>query len=268
MPVQPEEEVVHDAEVVPEDLSDKRYEGGSEMVRQQAAAPTLFQTDDPTEVIRRASTVATELAAIIRKQGLFTNISGNEHVQVEAWQTCGSMLGVFPVESWTRQVDGPSSYDGEKGPWGYESRYEAVTITGAVVGAGVARCTRGESKWKNRDDFSLESMAQTRATSKALKAPLGWIVALAGYKPTPAEEMTSVEPEQQGPPFGPAASPQLEESLVKAMDVLLGEHDPTMVHGKIKEDAGGYLPRIAARALVHAAAEYRRINPLQEDASA
>lgn len=260
--VQPDDEEVHDAEVVETDHTGREIE-----VVQRQAAPTLFQTDDPAEVISRASKVATELSAIIKKQGLFTNISGNEHVQVEAWQTCGSMLGVFPVESWTREVKGPDSYDGSKGPWGYESRYEAVTIGGAVVGAGVARCTRGENKWKGRDDFSLESMAQTRATSKALKAPLGWIVALAGYKPTPAEEMTSVQPDQ-GPPFGPAASRELDDSLRRALGILVGTSADTIVYDAIEHDAGGYIPRVAARAVVHAAAEYRKNNSPQEEASA
>ncbi len=33
-------------------------------------------------------------------------------------------------------------------------------------------------------------MAQTRATSKAMRIPLSWVMVLAGYSPTPAEEMT------------------------------------------------------------------------------
>ena len=32
-------------------------------------------------------------------------------------------------------------------------------------------------------------MAQTRATSKALRQPLGFVITLAGFDPTPAEEM-------------------------------------------------------------------------------
>jgi hypothetical protein len=36
-------------------------------------------------------------------------------------------------------------------------------------------------------------MAQTRATSKALKGPLGFVISLAGYQTTPAEEMTFIE---------------------------------------------------------------------------
>ena len=37
--------------------------------------------------------------------------------------------------------------------------------------------------------FQLSSMAQTRACSKALRNVLAWVVVLAGYKPTPAEEL-------------------------------------------------------------------------------
>lgn len=37
--------------------------------------------------------------------------------------------------------------------------------------------------------FQLRSMAQTRAGAKALRNALAWVVVLAGFKPTPAEEM-------------------------------------------------------------------------------
>ena len=37
--------------------------------------------------------------------------------------------------------------------------------------------------------FQLRSMAQTRAAAKALRNALAWVVVLAGYRPTPAEEM-------------------------------------------------------------------------------
>lgn len=40
--------------------------------------------------------------------------------------------------------------------------------------------------------FQLRSMAQTRAGAKALRNALGWVVVLAGYKPTPAEEMDNI----------------------------------------------------------------------------
>lgn len=41
--------------------------------------------------------------------------------------------------------------------------------------------------------FQLRSMAQTRASAKALRNVFAWVVVLAGYRPTPAEEMTGNE---------------------------------------------------------------------------
>ena len=40
--------------------------------------------------------------------------------------------------------------------------------------------------------FQLASMAQTRANAKVLRNVLSWVAVLAGYRPTPAEEMEAV----------------------------------------------------------------------------
>jgi hypothetical protein len=72
---------------------------------------------------------------------------------------------------------------------GWEARVEARTLAGQVVGAAEAECLRTEKTWSSRDDYALRSMAQTRAVSKALRGPLGFVVTLAGYEATPAEEM-------------------------------------------------------------------------------
>lgn len=44
--------------------------------------------------------------------------------------------------------------------------------------------------------FQLRSMAQTRASAKALRNVLAWVVVLAGYRPTPAEEMITEQREE------------------------------------------------------------------------
>ena len=58
-------------------------------------------------------------------------------------------------------------------------------------------------------EFQLRSMAQTRAGSKALRNVLAWVAVLAGYKPTPAEEIVDmiVEPKAEAPatPVTPVA---------------------------------------------------------------
>lgn len=45
--------------------------------------------------------------------------------------------------------------------------------------------------------FQLRSMAQTRACAKVLRQVLAWVVVLAGYKATPAEEMTGTQDHQK-----------------------------------------------------------------------
>jgi hypothetical protein len=97
---------------------------------------------------------------------------------VEGWTLLGTMLGVFPVCEWTRKLDD-----------GWEARVVAKTLAGQTVGAAEAECLRSERSWSSRDDYALRSMAQTRATSKALRQPLGFVVTLAGFEATPAEEM-------------------------------------------------------------------------------
>jgi hypothetical protein len=138
----------------------------------------LFGTADPAEVVARATATADALIQVVRSKHLIKRIGNSDHVLVEAWTLLGAMLGVFPVCQWTRKLED-----------GWEARVVAQTLSGAIVGAAEAECLRSESNWKNRDDYALRSMAQTRATSKAMRAPLGFIVQLAGFNPTPAEEM-------------------------------------------------------------------------------
>lgn len=169
-------ETVVDAEVVDEP--------GAELEVQRDHSATLFRTDDPVQVLAKATETADALADVLKSRKLTSSIQGRDHVNVEGWQTLGSMLGVTPVCVWTRPLDN-----------GWEARVEARTLDGRVVGAAEAMCTRSERSWKNRDDYALRSMAQTRATSKALASPLRFVITLAGYEGTPAEEMTFAEPE-------------------------------------------------------------------------
>lgn len=145
----------------------------------QAQPVGLFGTNEPAAVVEKATSVANALKAVIVKQGLVSKISGKEYPRCEAWTLLGTMLGVFPVTVWTKQLDD-----------GWEARVEAKTRDGATIGAAEAQCLRSEKNWSNRDDFALRSMAQTRATAKCLRMPLGFVMTLAGFEATPAEEMS------------------------------------------------------------------------------
>lgn len=202
-----------DAELVEEEPTEVTEDGhlhhGTDLApveqQQTGAAVNLFATDDPEAVIEKASAHAKALNRVVRDQGLISNIQGSEHIKVEGWTLLGSMLGVFPITEWTRPV---VDEDGKKVGW--EARVEARTRAGEVVGAAEAECLRSESNWSGRDDYALRSMAQTRATSKALRMPLGFVVQLAGYNPTPAEEMPGSWPHE---PAGPQSVPDKKRAV-------------------------------------------------------
>jgi len=156
---------------------------GVELVPVVASAPTtLFRSEDPNEIVTAVAETANALAAVIKKQRLAVSISGRSYVRVEGWTMLGTMLGVYPVCTWTRKLEN-----------GWEARVEARTRDGAIVGAAEAECLRSERSWASRDDYALRSMAQTRATSKALRQPLGFVMAVGGFETTPAEEMPPPE---------------------------------------------------------------------------
>lgn len=144
----------------------------------------LLHGSNSTAKLAHAMEVATALADVIHKQNLYKNISGKKHVLVEGWELLGSLLGVFPVVEWTRQTEN-----------GWEARVVAKTLDGNEVGSAEMMCTRDENRWKTADDYAIRSMAQTRAISKALRGPLGFVMKLAGYEPTPEGEI----PEEGAP---------------------------------------------------------------------
>jgi hypothetical protein len=59
-----------------------------------------------------------------------------------------------------------------------------------VISRASAECgAPGEERWHDADDYAKRSMAATRATSKACRLAFSWIMTLAGYEATPAEEI-------------------------------------------------------------------------------
>ena len=145
----------------------------------------VMPIDGPRQVIEKATEIATQLASIIKDRKLFNVIKGREFVRVEGWNTLGAMLGILP-----REVSVVKLEDGS-----YEATVELIrTSDGAVVGRASSLCGMDEI-WADRAEYARRSMAVTRATGKAFRLGFSWIMSLAGYEPTPAEEMPS-EPEK------------------------------------------------------------------------
>jgi len=202
--------VTAEAEVVDAEA----VEIGQELELAHSSAVSLFGTNDPGEVLKRATATAKPLADVIKRQKLHKRIGDKEHVLVEGWTLLGSMLGVFPVCVWTKPLENGT---------GWEARVEARTRDGQLIGAAEAMCTRAESTWKGRDEYAIRSMAQTRATSKALRQPLGFVIQLAGFEPMPAEEAETTTAASAGDKKAADKPAARGQSTTKAGDRSAGE---------------------------------------------
>ena len=177
----------------------EEHQNGDETHYPEVRRLNLFDTQEPAEIIQRASDYASALADVIKQKKLFTKIGDKEHVLVEGWTLLGSMLGVFPVLVECEAGVFPDKTKPNVPTAtvnGYYAIVEARLMDGTVVGKAKALCLRNESRWAKADDYAIASMAQTRATSKALRQPLGFVVTLAGFAATPAEEI----PRESGAP--------------------------------------------------------------------
>lgn len=132
-----------------------------------------------------ASVADTKRMAIVLKKhivdnNLYAEIAKKNYVMVEGWQFAGGLLGLSPIIKSVKEIS--------KNKW----LAKAVIIerkTGNEVGVGYALCSKEESKKSSFDEYAILSMAQTRAIGKAFRNLIGWVMKLAGYEPTPAEEI-------------------------------------------------------------------------------
>jgi len=161
---------------------------------------------DPEAQLEMAVRAAKALATVIAQKKKPVIINGEQYLEFEDWQTLGQFDGVV-----VRTGDAePVEINGVQGA--KAKAYLHNKHTGELIGGAEAYCMRDEEKWGTRPKyewqgegsnrkrvkvgeeivpwFQLASMAQTRAGSKALRNKEAWIAVLAGYKPTPAEEMT------------------------------------------------------------------------------
>lgn len=138
---------------------------------------------------------ATTLKDFIVAKKLYSNIKGKNYVNVEGWEFAGAAMGIFPIVRSTENL----STDKEVK---YKARVELVTHPGGkVVGAGEAICSGKEKSKTSFEEYAIASMAQTRAIGKAYRNAFGWLMKMAGYEPTTAEEMDGVQ--EAAPPIVP-----------------------------------------------------------------
>jgi hypothetical protein len=136
----------------------------------------------PKATVLFATELANALAPIIDQQKMYTLIQGKKHVKCEGWLTLGAMVGILP-----REVEVKELPDGS-----YEARVDLLNKDGRVVGGASALCGVEEQRWSKADRYARRSMAVTRATVKSYRLAFAWLIQLAGFQPTPSEEMPEV----------------------------------------------------------------------------
>lgn len=173
----------------------------------------------PAQVLEEAKLAAVAIRDVIAKKAKPVVMNGEQYLEYEDWQTVGRFYGITAEVEWTRYCE----FGGARG---FEARAVAKhALSGRIVSAGESMCLNDEPRWSFRPKYEwkdkldaegkkiwnarksryesdrvqigeeavplaqLRSMAQTRAAAKALRNVLAWVVVLAGYRPTPAEEL-------------------------------------------------------------------------------
>lgn len=165
----------------------------------------------PETVLAEAKSAAQSLQKILADKKKKVMFNGEQYLELEDWETLAHFYG------YTTKIESTSFVQ-----FGEAQGFEAAALllnerTGVVVGRAEGMCLNDEDnwgmvpvyEWRNRERVQvgekakplaqLRSMAQTRACSKAFRHKLAWVAVLAGYQPTPAEEVNEQTFAQEPP---------------------------------------------------------------------
>ena len=196
-------EIVSDEELIPKD------EVPDENVTETAIAPVTeknsaladYEILNPEISMRQKVSIATGVADCLKdvietqklvKYGLNKKDPKQPYVLIDGWEVLGTFLGIVSV---TKVID--EILDKQGRIKGYKARAtlyrNPIMENGEIVGGTVLSQTEASATKEGfqKDTSSMMSMAQTRALGKAYRMALGWIMKMAGYDATPAEEMPS-----------------------------------------------------------------------------
>jgi hypothetical protein len=178
----------------------------------------------PADVVARATEQANVLMDIVESKHLYVDIQGKRFLTAEAWLTILAFNNVSPLEVETVAVKGK---DGQTFGW-----KATVALVDEKTGIEVARA----SMIAGLDDFPSQgrtgtsahraamSSAQTWAVSKAARIKYSWVAVLAGFSPTPADEMVDAPERGAQRPQGPAATPEYILKRGEVVDVPTGQN--------------------------------------------
>ena len=148
-----------------------------------------------TSKVQVATNVANCLKDLVVSQnlvvtGLNPKQPDAEYVTVEGWEVLGTMLGIVPdtkiVEEMKNDKGRTIGFKARATLYQNPQLDDGKIVGGTVLSTAEAYCTKDDFQKKF---FSMASMAQTRALGKAYRMGLSWIMKMAGFEATYAEDM-------------------------------------------------------------------------------
>ena len=170
------------------------------MTMERIEKSDIITPEDFDKEVQMAQAKAAVLKKIVDAQKLSVNVGGASHLKVEAWVTIGKAYG---YTAWTEVINYERDASG-KLLW-VEARATVLDNDGVKRGGGSSICEVKEPGKQGMTAAQVGSMAQTRAESRAFKQLLSWVVILAGYNPTPAEEMEGLKDSKDSTEYQAAA---------------------------------------------------------------
>lgn len=179
-----------------------------------------YDVSKPVEAVQ----MSIVLKNVVVDQRLFTNIKGKNYAHVEGWMLAGMLTGIDV------QVDEPKDCSSDR-----EVKYSCTARLykgDKQIGSGYAICSSKEALKKSFDEYAIYSMAQTRAIGKAYRNKIGFIMKLAGFQPTPSEEMHKVNQTPSDPVNLESVKSNNSPKSVKPGQVVGPDGNPTYVCSK------------------------------------
>jgi hypothetical protein len=142
---------------------------------------------DPKEIMRRGQDVAKALKVFVKRNPcqVHEGDSGSKFLRVESWQFVAACYGCTPMISSTQAL----IEEGSNKELGFIAVAHLRNDQGQIISGAEATCMCEEEFWQGQPLFAVRSMASTRASAKVIRLVFGWVVQLAGFQPTPAEEI-------------------------------------------------------------------------------
>jgi len=140
----------------------------------------------PAETVQIATEIANRLSDIVEQKKLYKMIGDKKHLVAEAWETVIALDNAHPLIEWVEPIEAGGEIVA------YKAR-AIVVKNGETIASGEMVCGLEEFPTQGKQGYAKHraamSAAETWAIAKAGRTKYAWIVTLADYAPTPAEEM-------------------------------------------------------------------------------